>query len=102
MTTKEWLILAKEDSKTAGIIIESLYNLLEHELPEGNILNENVHITDIYKEMEKEARNKACNSAYCMTGKEVMDIAFRCLEIKKEEKENKQKLLSDIFFEDLL
>ena len=27
MKTNEWLILAKEDSKTAGIIIGSLYNL---------------------------------------------------------------------------
>lgn len=99
MKTNEWLILAKEDSKTAGIIIESLYNLLEHELPEGNIINEDVHITDIYKEMEKEARNKACNSAYCMTDKEVMDIAFKCLKI---EKANKQKGIKEISFEDLL
>lgn len=100
MTTKEWLILAKEDSKTAGVIIENLYNLLEHELPEViNIINEDVHITDIYKEMEKEARNKACDGAYCMTDKEVMDIAFKCLKI---EKASKQKGIKEISFEDLL
>lgn len=99
MITKEWLILAKEDSKTAGIIIENLYNLLEHELPEGNIINEDIHITDIYKEMEKEARNKACDGAYCMTDKEVMDIAFKCLKI---EKASKQKGIKEISFEDLL
>lgn len=99
MTTKEWLILAKEDSKTAGIIIENLYNLLEHELPEGNIINEDIHITDIYKEMEKEARNKTIEGVYCMMGKEVIDIAFKCLKI---EKASKQKGIKEISFEDLL
>lgn len=96
MTTKEWLLLAKEDVATASQEIKGLYDYLNKILPESEIKNSNVSINDIFNEMYKIAKENKVNNYYCMCEKEVKEIAFKVLGIEEN------KSINDISFEDLL
>lgn len=98
MKTKEWLRLAKEDSVTTNNYIIDLIKLLEQKLPEGDITNNDINVKDIYDEMLNIARLKAKEGSYCMNDSEVLDIAIKCLDLKKDN----NNTVKNITFEDLL
>lgn len=98
MKTKDWLVLAKEDSISGTPELKELCDILSSGLPNGEINNADKHLIDVYKNLYEIARKKQQNGCYVMGTKEILDESISYLDIKA----SFEKSFKDISFEDLL
>lgn len=98
MTTKDWLVLAKEDATTASAELKELCEILSLGLPNGEVKNKDKHLNDVYNNLRSVAKKKQSGGCYVMGSKEVLDESIKFLDIKA----SAEKSLNDISFEDLL